>query len=117
MPKKERILVVDSDLHNLSRIYLSLVHKEYKVEATDNADEIVARTERFKPRLIILSSATKNLTADVYREVAQQSVQVILVAKKNEGVPCAMKKLEVVQMPADVSFFDSKIRELLNIVE
>jgi DNA-binding response OmpR family regulator len=46
MSKRTRILVVDSDLHALSKIYLSLIHKNYKVEASDDAQEIMARTER-----------------------------------------------------------------------
>ena len=58
MPKKARVLVVDSDLHTLSKIYLSLIHRNYKVEATDNAQEIVASVDRFKPRLVILRSST-----------------------------------------------------------
>jgi DNA-binding response OmpR family regulator len=117
MSKRARILVVDSDLHVLSKIYLSLIHKDYKVEATDDAQEIVARTERFKPRLIILSAATRNLTSDVCRDVEQRRVKVLMITKEEGKIPCEIKKMEVVRMPSDVSFFDGKIRELLNIVE
>ena len=53
---RERILLVDDDLHNLSRIYLALIHRNYKVEACDKPDEISARIKRFKPLLIILNS-------------------------------------------------------------
>ena len=117
MPKKARVLVVDSDLHTLSKIYLSLLHRDYKVEATDDAQEIAARTERFKPRVIILRSSAKNLTQEVYEELASRRMNVLLIAEQNEIVPVEWRKLEVIQMPDDVAFFDNKIKEILNIVE
>jgi DNA-binding response OmpR family regulator len=117
MPKKARVLVVDSDLHTLSKIYLALLHRDYKVEATDNAQEITARTERFKPRVVILRSSAKNLTQEVYEELARRRMNVLLIAERNEIIPVAWRKLEVIQMPDDVVFFDDKIREILNIVE
>lgn len=116
MPKKARVLVVDSDLHSLSRIYLSLIHKDYKVEAADDAQEIMARTERFKPRLIILHTATKNLTPEIYQYLVQKRLYVILVGAKNEDIP-ESGRMEIIDMPTDVAFFDSKIREMLVIVD
>jgi len=116
MYKRARILVVDSDLHSLSKIYLSLIHKDYKVEATDDAQEIIARTERFRPRLLILNASAKNLNSEIYRDVAKKRLHVILIGNKKEEIPY-LKKLEVVQMPADLRFFDTKIRETLNIFE
>jgi len=114
MYKRARILVVDSDLHSLSKIYLSLIHKDYKVEATDDAQEIIARTERFRPRLLILNASAKNLNSEIYRDVAKKRLHVILIGNKKEEIPY-LKKLQVVQMPADLGFFDTKIRETLNI--
>ena len=114
MPKKARLLVVDSNLHTLSKIYLGLIHKNYKVEATDDAREINARAERFKPRLVILNAATDSLTPEVYRQLAEKRIYVLLIAGSNQQVP-QMKKMEVISMPSDISFFDVKIREVLNI--
>jgi len=84
MYKRARILVVDSDLHSLSKIYLSLIHKDYKVEATDDAQEIIARTERFRPRLLILNASAKNLNSEIYRDVAKKRLHVILIGNKKE---------------------------------
>jgi DNA-binding response OmpR family regulator len=117
MSKRTRILVVDSDMHTLSKIYLSLINKNYKVEASDDAQEIMARTERFKPRLIILNTATKNLTPEVYRDLAQKRIHMLLVTSNAEDIPYESKRWEIVQIPADITFFDSKIREMLNIIE
>jgi DNA-binding response OmpR family regulator len=51
---REKILVVDSDLHSLSKIYLALIHRRFKAEACNNPEEITARLKRFKPSVIIL---------------------------------------------------------------
>ncbi len=117
MSKSTRILVVDSDLHTLSKIYLSLIHKNYRVEASDDALEIIPRTERFKPRLIILNAATKNLTPQVYKEIAQKRVYMILVADGKEDIPYDSRRWEVIAMPTDITFFDAKIKEILAIIE
>ena len=54
MVTRTKILVVDSDLDTLSRIYLALVHRNYKVEASDKKEEISERVKRLKPELLIL---------------------------------------------------------------
>ena len=117
MPKTTRILVVDSDLHTLSKIYLSLIHKNYKVEATDDAQEIIPRIDRFKPRMIILNTAAKNLTVEVYAQLAQKRIQALLIHDAETGLPVESNRWEIVKMPADVAFFDNKIRETLAIVD
>ena len=55
---RERILVVDTDLDHLSRMYLALLHKKYKTEACNQPEEIKDRLKRFKPSLLILSANT-----------------------------------------------------------
>lgn len=117
MSQKPKVLVVDSDLHTLSKIYLSLIHKDYKVEATNEAQEIVARVERFKPRVIILNSTTQDLSVEIYQQLAEKRMNVLLISGENENAPTVWRKLEIIKMPEDVSFFDTKIREILNIVE
>jgi hypothetical protein len=54
MATRTKILVVDSDLDSLSRVYLSLVHRNYKVEATDKYEETIERIRRLKPSVVIL---------------------------------------------------------------
>ena len=53
---REKILVVDRDLNNLSKIYLALTHRKFKVEACNNPQEIKERLKRFKPAVIILDT-------------------------------------------------------------
>src|SRR5690349_923349 len=53
---REKILVVDHDLDNLSRIYLALIHRGFKVEACNQPEEINDRLKRFKPAVIVLNT-------------------------------------------------------------
>jgi PleD family two-component response regulator len=53
---REKILVVDHDLDNLSRIYLALLHRGFKVEACNQPEEIIDRLKRFKPAVIVVNS-------------------------------------------------------------
>jgi hypothetical protein len=57
MATRTKILVVDSDLDTLSRVYLALVHRNFKTEASDKIEEIPERVKRLKPALLILGSA------------------------------------------------------------
>jgi DNA-binding response OmpR family regulator len=56
MTKRNKILIVDSDLDTLSKVYLALVHRNFKVEASDKQEEIAERIKRLKPELIIMGS-------------------------------------------------------------
>jgi DNA-binding response OmpR family regulator len=53
MPR-EKILVVDTDLDSLSRIYLVLIHRRFKTEACIDADKIPEHLLKFKPAIIVL---------------------------------------------------------------
>ena len=53
---REKILVVDYDLDSLSRIYLALIHRKFKVEACNHSQEIKERLKRSKPAAIILGA-------------------------------------------------------------
>jgi CheY-like chemotaxis protein len=117
MLKRTRVLVVDSDLHNLSRIYLSLIHKGYKVEASEDGLEIIQRIERFKPSIMIIHEHTRNITPEIYSFMEQSRKQIILIKANDEPKPFSSRRLQVVKMPEDISYFDRKIREILSLVD
>ena len=54
MITKTKILIVDPDIDSLSKIYLNLLHRHYKVEACNNGEEIVERIKRLKPSILII---------------------------------------------------------------
>lgn len=114
MFKRTRVLVVNSDLHHLSRIYLSLIHKGYKVEASEDAQEISQRVERFKPSILIIHEGVRNMTAEVYAYLEQSRRKIILI-KENEGpANHTSRRWHVIKMPADINYFDRKIQEILS---
>ena len=51
---KTKILVVDQDIDSLSKIYLNLLHRNYKVEACNNGNEVTERLKRLKPSILII---------------------------------------------------------------
>jgi DNA-binding response OmpR family regulator len=58
---REKILVVDPDLNSLSKIYLALIHRQFKVEACNNSEEFLDRMKRFKPSVVILNTREYNI--------------------------------------------------------
>ena len=78
MAARTKILVVDSDLDSLSRVYLALVHRNYKVEATDKHEETIERIKRLKPSVVILG---KHEFFSLNKEL---KVPVILLLEKDD---------------------------------
>ena len=54
MASKAKILVVDHDIDSLSKIYLNLLHRNYKVEVCNNGTEVLDRLKRLKPSILII---------------------------------------------------------------
>ena len=73
----QRILVVDNDIDYLSRIYLSLLHRKYRVEVTNKTEEILPRIKRFKPALLILNEVQYNAVKSKLRALT------IVLTEKN----------------------------------
>lgn len=78
MATRKKILVVDSDLDLLSRIYLGLLHRNYKVEATDKVSEVEERMKRLKPSLLILG------TQDYLADLGKLKIPFIVLLGKDE---------------------------------
>jgi hypothetical protein len=117
MAKRTRILVAGSDLHVLSKTYLSLIHKDFIVEATDNIREVVPRVERFKPRLLVLHADPAESYEELIRYFSKKRLQIIWVAPQEWESPFDVKRTEHLPVPLDMQLLDLKVREMLNIVE
>jgi DNA-binding response OmpR family regulator len=78
---REKILVVDPDLDSLSKIYLALIHRRFKVEACNNPDEFSDRMKRFKPAIVILNSNDYSTHCKKLKQAA-----IVLIDKKDESV-------------------------------
>src|SRR5688572_3545240 len=90
MATRTKVLVVDNDLDTLSKIYLALVHRNYKTEASDKVAEIEERIKRFKPSLLILG---RNEYLSINNTL---KIPAIVVGEKEE--------LEVMASESDVVF-------------
>jgi DNA-binding response OmpR family regulator len=75
---REKILVVNHDLDFLSRIYLALIHRKFKVEACDNPEEITERLKRFKPSVIVLDLKEYNVVGQKLK------IPAIIIVEKEE---------------------------------
>jgi DNA-binding response OmpR family regulator len=113
MFNRPRILLVDSDLHALSRLYLFLLHKEYKVEAAEDAAEIIARVERFRPSLLIVHARSRNLTAGICQYLNRKRFPVAVIGAEHFPLPDTLKRLEAVPEGAELGGLEKKIREWL----
>ena len=78
---REKILVVDSDLDSLSKIYLALIHRKFKVEACNNPEEFYDRMKRFKPAVVILNLDEYSIRSEKLKQPA-----VVLVENENHTI-------------------------------
>ena len=51
---RTRVLVADTDLDTLSKVYLALLHRNYKAEACNRYEELPERVRRLKPAVLIM---------------------------------------------------------------
>ncbi|HWJ90163.1 MAG TPA: hypothetical protein VNR87_03585 [Flavisolibacter sp.] len=108
MTARTKILVVDSDLDSLSRVYLALVHRKYKVEATDKFEETAERVKRLKPAVVILG---KNEFFSLDKEL---KVPVILLLEKDELTTIATHdELKIMEKHAPIDMLIRSIEELV----
>lgn len=76
---REKVLVTDQDLNHLTRIYLALVHRNFKAEACNIPEELRDRIKRFRPAVIIL-------TLNEYRELSEKlKIPAIVMVEQDEN--------------------------------
>lgn len=108
MANRTRILVVDHDLDSLSRIYLALVHRNFKAEASDKAEEIAERMKRLKPAVLVLGEAE-------YKALKQELKipAVVIVEKKDQSGIVAQEDLLLLEKPVPIEELIRTIERLV----
>jgi len=108
MATRAKILIVDSDMITLSRVYLALIHRNYKTEASTKVEELVERMKRMKPSIIILGEKE-------YRSLTQPlKLPTILLLDKAEGSPIALDDILVgIEKPVHIDTLIEKIEALV----
>lgn len=94
-------MIADNDLESLSRLYLKLLHKQIKTEATNTADEIIARIQRFRPHIILLNPLLTESPTNFYCKKLKAEFRVIpiLLIESTDRTPYLF---DTVTKPIDV---------------
>ena len=80
MAIRAKVLVICNDLEQLSKIYLALIHRNFKAEASDKWEEVPERIKRFKPAVLIIAY-------DLYVMVeAQLKMPAVVMTEKGSGL-------------------------------
>ena len=107
MISKTKILVVDPDIDSLSKIYLNLLHRNYKVEACNTQDEIGERIKRMKPSILIIHH-------QLYWEV-EKKLKMPVIVLFEEHSPISIRELEdlkVLRKPVPTDELMGAVRSL-----
>jgi len=108
MATRTKILVVDSDLDTLSRIYLALVHRNYKAEASDKEAEIPERIKRLKPSVVILGKKEYFTYKDKLKTPC-----IVLLDNDDTEVFSTPEDVIVLKKPVQLESLVQKIEELV----
>lgn len=117
MVKKVKVLLVDDELPSLSRMYIDLLLKNYEVEATHEAREVIPRIRRFHPDVVIISSSLPHLdTHDLCCAAREQGLSFILMVNEAKDAPYKIGNCtaaDVLQRPVDLCQLELKIGGVL----
>lgn len=107
--KNLRILIIDTDLFALSKIYFGLIHMEHVVEACNNLQEVEERVERFQPGLVILGNTSMGDLGYLCHYLKMQGVHLLLL-----GAPAAVDLPvdSVLEKPVDLNLLRQEISVL-----
>lgn len=106
--KNLRILIIDTDLFSLSKIYFGLIHLEHAVEACNNLQEVEERVERFQPGIVILGNTGPCDTEALSRYLKVLGVHLLFMGTSPEGADPD----DVLERPVDVSLLRHRISAL-----
>lgn len=117
MVKKAKVLLVDNELPSLSRMYIDLLLKNYEVEATHEAREVIPRIRRFRPDIVIISPSLPHLdTHDLCCAAKEQGLSFIVMV--NEPLEETYRignctAADVLRRPVDLCQLEQKIGGVL----
>lgn len=108
--KNLRILIIDTDLFSLSKIYFGLIHLEHAVEACNNLQEVEERVKRFQPGVVILGSTGNGDEDSLCRYLNVLGVHLMRLATAPEKG--ALHPDKVSGKPVDVNLLRHQITAL-----
>jgi len=117
MANKVRVLVVDEEVASLSKMYINLLLKNYDVEATCRASEVLPRIKRFRPDVVIISPMLAGLEPHALCSTAKELglCFIVLVSEEGENLPkignCTAS--DTLMRPVDIHQLERKIGGVL----
>jgi DNA-binding NtrC family response regulator len=117
MANKVRVLVVDDEISSLSKMYINLLLKNYEVEATQQAAEVLPRIQRFQPDVVIISHTMPDLDAHALCCAAKELNLsfIVVVNEHRDTLPkignCTAT--DTLMRPIDLRLMESKIGSAL----
>lgn len=110
--KNLRILIIDTDLFSLSKLYFGLIHGDYTVEACNTVEEVPARVKRFQPDLVVLGhTGTTDQTA-LGSYLKAMGVHLLLAGAPPGKVSDYLAAEENIAKPVDLDLLRRKISDL-----
>jgi DNA-binding response OmpR family regulator len=117
MSKKVKVLLADDELPSLTKMYIDLLLKNYEVEATHEAHEVIPRIRRFRPDVVIISASLLYLDAhDLCCAAKEQELSFILLVSGPGAAPCTIGNCtasDTLQRPVDLRQLERKIGGVL----
>jgi DNA-binding response OmpR family regulator len=104
---RTKILVVDNDTDTLSKIYLALKHRNYRVEVSDTTDSVPDRLQQLKPHLVILG---KNEFLELRHLLKCPAI--ILLPQEEKGIMALDDEFRAVEKPVHVHELMQLVKEL-----
>ena len=114
MDKKGKILIVDIELNVLSDTYSKLLLENFEVEATMDADEIVPRSLRFRPDLIIVNNEIPGFDGSAICNMAKERFSIPIILLK-EGYSNPSPKIDGCSAD-EILFKPINHNEMMNII-
>lgn len=117
MVKKVKVLLVDDELPSLSKMYIDLLLKNYEVEATHEAREVMPRIRRFRPDVVIIPPALPGLDAhDLCCAAKELGLCFILMVNEPGEMPYKIGSCtaaDTLLRPVDLCLLEQKIGGVL----
>jgi DNA-binding response OmpR family regulator len=117
MKRKGKILVLDNDLKTLTQIYVDLLMNNYEVELTMDATEVVPRSERLKPDVIIVNNDVPHFDGRVICKIVKGALNIPILLL-SEQRPDTLKidgcsADEIIYKPVDLKQLNQTILRFL----
>lgn len=110
--KHLRILVIDTDLFSLSKVYFGLIHDNYTAEACNHLPEVEERIKRFQPEVVIVGNAGDAHLPSLCSRLKQLGVHLLLVGCPAESERAGLAIDGFLEKPVDIGLLRRKISTL-----